>query len=547
MGNNLFKKCLSKNIPDTFGVYIMKDALDNILYIGKAKDLRKRLKQYSVIKDQKSLALLNKVRKIDTIAVTNEREALILESNMIQEYLPKYNVKLKDDKRFFSLHFTKDRWQTLVLKREVDVTGESFGPYPSAKMARETQKFLQYIFPLRECSDKELKRRKRPCILYELKRCIAPCMNLCTQKEYDAVVAKAKRFLKGDCKEVKQRLKEKIKQCNAALEFEQSKKLYDMLQHLDELFSTQYVSYTKIKNFDVFSIRVLSTRALIVELNFRNHKLTNLCKHSFLETLANKTQLLSQFLRQHYLTNPLPQLVVLPFDLSEAKALTDFFIRMFAKKVKFVFPKRGAKLRMLELANKNLDVLWNCDTGYDAKHMQKVLNLSKEPTNIVALDTSYCFSQNGSAAIVRFVDFKKHSQLFFKTKSSDDYGIMRETLTRYFAKHFDEVDLLLVDGGKGQMNVALKVIAEMNLTGIDVVALAKKNHSKSLVSEKIFLENGKMLELAKTDRTLQLLQKMRDEVHRVVINFHRKQQQKKSLGSSFDDIKEIKSKKKKFY
>ena len=439
------KNIFFESYPAECGVYIMKDALDNVLYVGKAKNIKKRLKQYAKMCGEKSAALLNKVRKIDTIVVTNEREALLLENNLIHDHMPAYNIKLKDDKRFLSIHFTTGAWKTLVLKRAMNE--ESFGPYPSSKMARKTLKFLQYLFPLRECSDKELNSRKRPCILYELKRCLAPCVNLCTQKEYDAVVEQTKRFLKGDCKAVKKELKDKINAYNKTLEFEKAQELFNMIQYLDELFSKQFVAYTKIKNFDVFSLRVVATKALIVELTFKNYKLTGLRKH-FFQTLSNKEQLIRQFLCQHYLTHPLPKLILLPFDLSDKSNLEALFVQMFAKKVKIVFPKRGAKKKMVDLANNNLDVIWHSkQSNYEAKTMQQVLALSKEPTVIMAIDTSYIATQKSVAALVQFVDFHKSSQLLFKTAFKDDYSAMQDVLVRYFKKHSDEIDLLVVDGG----------------------------------------------------------------------------------------------------
>lgn len=517
-----FFKSLS-DFPTSCGVYIMKDALDNVLYIGKSNNIKNRLKQYRQAKDLKLLSLLDKVRKVETITVMNEREALILESNLIHEHFPKYNVKLKDDKRFFSIHFTKDRWKTLILKRDVDVENKSFGPYPSSKMARSTLKFLHQLFPLRECSDKELNRRKRPCILYELKRCIAPCVNMCSQKEYDEVVKRAKSFLSGDTKTVRYEIKKKIKEYSKKLEFEKAEELFNTLQHLDELFSSQTVSYTKAKNFDVFSLRLVSAKALIVELNFKNYKLTSLKKHFFFETLSNKEQLLSQFLRQHYVTNPLPQLVVLPFDLPDKKYLEEFFTRLISKRLKLVFPKRGEKLKFLELANKNLDVIWQSKESTDTRILQKTVGFCKEPIKIIAIDTSYCTKQNGVASIVIFTDLKKTSQLFFKTEKKDDYSVMREALFRYFKRDPKGADLLLVDGGKGQLKVAVDVKKKMNIVAIEIIAIAKKNHTKSLVEEKIFLENMKdPILLDKKDPSLQILQRIRDEAHRVTIGFYRK-------------------------
>lgn len=532
--------------PSTPGIYLMKDIEDNVLYIGKAKNIKKRLQQYNQTKDPKLLSLLQKVHAIDTIVVTTEREALILENNLIHEYLPKYNVKLKDDKKFFCLHFSAGSWPTLVLKRGFK---SGFGPYPSAKMARATLSFLQNLFPLRECSDKELRRRKRPCILYEMNRCIAPCVNFCSKKEYDDVVKKTKQFLTGDCKGIKKTLKQKIKKHNDKLEFEKSRELHATLKHLEDLFSSQYVDHTKIEQFDVFSIRLVSTSALIVELNFKNHKLTHLKQHIFHNTLSNKDQLLSQFLRQHYISHPIPLLIITSLELSDKTELETFFRDTKKRRVKLLFPKKGEKLEILDIANKNLAIIWDRmkeeGYNYDEQSLKKVLQLSKEPVHIIAVDASHCNYQESVGAVVSFIDKKKSKQKLFKTANKDDYSAIREILTRYLHSTDDSVDLIIVDGGLGQLNIACKVIEEMNLVGIDVISLAKKNHSKSLLKETIFLPGNKQVKLDRTNKELQLLQMFRDEVHRVAINFQRKRLQKRTFYSIITSVKGIGPNKKK--
>ncbi|MCB1116731.1 MAG: excinuclease ABC subunit C, partial [Chlamydiia bacterium] len=472
-------------LPKEPGVYLMKDQVGKILYIGKAKNLRQRVKQYFVPgRDGRLMVpfLTCHVAIIDTIVTFSEKEALLLENNLIKQHQPKYNVLLKDDKTFISLSLDpKNKWPTIKIARYRGKPKEGllhFGPYTSAFAARQTLNLMMRIFKLRQCSDRELASRTRPCLLYAIKRCLAPCTDQCTKKEYDTEVEKAIDFLKGNDQAVIKALKKERESASEALEYERAgaiQKTIEQIEHVTQ--SKQSIIRSKGKDCDIFALYHEGKHHIIAKLIYRGGRLIGADHYPFVELASTDQEIWETFLLQHYQKQSPPE-VILPIDLDQKKALEEIL------NLSLISPKKGEKERLLQLAKKNAKALFTEKESKEALllDLQETCSLSHFPSRIECFDTSNISGTDLVACMVGFTEGKRDKQntRLFKIQGidkPDDYGAMREVLTRHFTKAKEKdilPDLAIVDGGKGQLNVALAVFKELGIASVDVISLAKE-------------------------------------------------------------------------
>lgn len=538
--------------PDQPGVYLMKDDKAQVLYIGKAKNLRARLKQYfAEYGDQREMVpyLISQVEAIDTIIALTEKDALLLENNLIKLHKPKYNVLLKDDKTFISLMLTRHKWPMIQLiryKGKPKNDGTYFGPYTNALAARQTFDLISRLFPLRQCSDAELATRTRPCLLYDIKRCIAPCVNKCTEQEYESHVESAMRLLKGQDKDVLKELKRAMEAASDKLEYEKANSLLQMIHQIEHVTQVQHVDNPAATNCDVVGLYREADAVMIALLFFREGKLIGSEHFSFHLIASNDAEIIESFLLQHYKNLPkLPSEIFIPIELSQQAALEEIL------SLSIHAPQKGKKKDLVEMAFRNAQALFVREQ--DARSLkekmlldlQETLQLTRFPRRIECFDTSNISGTDPVASLACFVNGEKdksRTRLFKIKGQGDDYTAMREVLRRHFTKEKEKkdfCDLLIVDGGKGQLNIALEIFQDLQIATIDVIGLTKENarHDKGLTQEKVYVPYRKdPIYIDPRSPLLFLLQKIRDEAHRQAIEFHRKRRSKRTISSSLDDI-----------
>lgn len=549
------------NFPTQPGVYLMKNQNGTVLYVGKAKNLRLRVKQYFAIGgDGREIIpyLMVKVSDIDTIVVTSEKEALLLENTLIKQHKPKYNALLKDDKTYVALKVNnKHKWPMVKLVRykgQPEPGGLYFGPYTSAYAAHTTLDLIHRVFPLRQCSDQELARRTRPCILYDMKRCIAPCVNKCTKEEYDHYVDRAIRFLRGQDKEIVRELYEEMERYAAALEFEQADLVLKKIRHIENTLEGQRVDKPLGNDADALAIFRQAGEVILSQLLIRGGKLLSSRHYNFERIAEDDAELLASFLLQHYeKQQELPEQILLPVELPEANSIEEILSTGKRRRIDIHTPQRGDKRALVEMAYLNAEAIFKKEKDINAirertlLEMQEHLHLNQFPQRIECFDNSNIFGQEAVSALVVFTNGVKDKNRYRKYKvktvtSPDDYATMYEVLSRRYKRAKEEndlPDLVIIDGGKGHLNIALKVFKELNIITVDIISLAKEQgrHDKGITSEQVFLPNIKdPILLRKNSPVLFLLQQIRDEAHRFAITFHRQRRNKQTLKTSLLDI-----------
>lgn len=554
--------------PTKPGVYLMKGKENEILYIGKANQLRQRVKQYFVPgRDGRVMVpfLISKVEDIETIVVTSEKEALLLENNLIKKHLPKYNALLKDDKTYIALKINnRHTWPMVHLVRyrgRPKPDGLYFGPYTSALAARNTLDLIQRIFPLRQCSDQELARRTRPCILYDMKRCIAPCVNKCSKEEYDRYLEGAIKFLKGQDKEVLKDLTLEMERRAEALEFERADELLQTIRQIEKTIESQKVDKPLGEDVDAFGIFRQGDEAILCQLLFREGKLVGTRRHSFSKIAQDDHELLESFLIQNYDAQvEIPHEILLSTSVENFEAIAEILTLNRKRGVRIYAPQRGDKLAMVQMAISNAEAYFQQEKDFQIMRertlleMEERFHLNRYPERIECFDISTHAGTEIVATMVAFTNGQKDAKRYrkYKIRSVDeinDYAAMQEALTRRYQRAKDEddlPDLLIVDGGKGHLNMALKVLNDLDIATIDVIGLAKEQgrHDRGLTEEQVFLPEVKdPILLRKNAPVLFLLQQIRDEAHRTALAYHRKLRMKKTVKSVLEDIPGIGPKK----
>lgn len=547
--------------PKEPGVYLMKNQKNQVIYVGKAKILKVRIKQYFSGHDNRAMIpfLRDEIARIDTIVVDNEKEALIVENTLIKKHQPKYNAILKDDKTFISLMINKQhKWPMVRLiryKGKPKDKGIYFGPYTSAYAARQTFELITRLFPLRQCSDAELARRTRPCILYGMKRCIAPCVGLCSKEEYDLFVDGAIQFLKGHDKEVVKKLYEDMEAASNKMEFEQAAAILNTIKQVEHVTQMrQFVSRSEGKDTDCLGLYRHTDEAIVMQLFIREGKLVGTEHYSFPQALEDDRELLESFILQFYKKQEeLPSEILLPLSLGNESLLTEILYEQHHKKIHLFCPQKGSKKALVKLAEKNAKAAFEQERSqHELKEkmlldLVEKLKLNRYPKRIECFDTSNISGTDLVASMVAFTDGEKDSarSRIYKIKGihkSDDYKALHQVLSRRLSRAKDEddlPDLVMVDGGKAQLNVALDVFKELDIVNVDAIAITKESakHTKGLTAERIFIpEHPEPVHLGPTSPLLFLLQKIRDEAHRRAIGFHRKRREKRLIKSQLEEI-----------
>ena len=544
------------------GVYLMKNRMGEIIYVGKAKHLKKRVKQYFAASgDSRPMIpyLISEVVHIETIVVENEKEALLVENTLIKKHQPKYNAFLKDDKTFISLMINHlhewPRIQLIRYKGKPKLKGLYFGPYTSAFAARQTYELLTRLFPLRQCSDEELQRRTRPCLLYGIKRCIAPCVNLCSKEEYNTFVEGATQFLKGKDQEIVRTLYDEMEKASEDLEFEKAAALLQTIRQIEHVTEVrQVVQKAGSKDSDSIGLFRKSDEVIIMQLFVREGKLIGSEHYSFTHSLEEDDELISSFLMQYYTQKKdLPQEILLPVSLKDSGAIEEILFETHQKKIQLLTPEKGNKKGLVQLAYKNAKATFEQERDESEirekmlMDLSETLKLNRYPKRIECFDTSNISGSDLVASMVAFTDglYDKKRTRYFKIKDidkGDDYAALHQALSRRLMRAKDEddlPDLILIDGGKGQLNIGLKVFKELDIANVDIAAITKEEakHTKGMTAERVFLpDTQEPISLHVRSPLLFLLQQIRDAAHERAIGFHRKRRSKRIISSVLESI-----------
>ncbi|HNY97458.1 MAG TPA: excinuclease ABC subunit UvrC [Smithellaceae bacterium] len=565
MDENTALKEKMTSAPRCPGVYIMQDASGKVIYVGKANDLKNRISSYLTGRDTRPMApfLMARASDIAFITTATEKEALILENNLIKKHRPRYNVILRDDKTYY--HLSLDPAETfprlrLVRKRQNDAA-LYFGPYPSGLAAKETLRFIQRIFPLRTCRDRDFQLRARPCLEYQIGRCLAPCKNRIDEAAYRTLVENAVSFLRGRRRELISDLKKQMEQAAQELNFEEAARLRNRIGALSHALEQQHVDGGSETDKDVLGVFSDSETHRICILFVRAGKLTGSKSFTPVKTKADREEILSSALRQHYDEAGLPEEILLPYSLPDEAVLLEWLAEKQQKRVRITVPRRGAKKALVDLACANARELQASDRRKEEQKeaallfLQEKLMLAALPRRIECFDISNLGGKSAVGSMVVFQDGEPDKSGYRRFRvcgpdEPDDYGMMREVLTRRFQGPDPAPDLLVVDGGKGQLNVALAVLSDLKIK-LDVIGLAKEERSflaakrrlqgKPAKSEdRVYLPRRKdAIYLSSSPAALALLQRLRDEAHRFAVSYHRKVKTKNDLSSVLDAIPDI--------
>lgn len=548
------------------GVYLMKDAAGEILYVGKARNLKKRLASYfknSGLMDVKIKILVDKIDDLETIITRTEKEALILESNLIKRHKPRFNIILKDDKRYPSLRIDlSEKYPNFDIVRKIGQDDAMyFGPFASAHAVRETLRTINKTFKLRKCKNKDFKTRTRPCLHCQMEGCLAPCCLDVDPAVYQEQVNEAIMFLKGQTPHLIRKVRNQMETAAREQEFERAARLRDKIYSLERTIEKQIAVTTDFNDRDVFAIARSGEYSVITVLSVRGGFLTGTRHYDFADVIATDQEMIGTFIRQYYDRQRfIPDEMLVSMDLEDTHLTEEWLRGLRQKKVHIYRPQRGEKVRLVRMAERNAqNELKNLRASRSAEmglliRLQKKLRMSRLPERIECFDNSNISGTEPVAAMVVFENARACKSFYrkyrIKTVSEhDDYAYMQEVLERRFGKGEDAKpfpDLLMVDGGKGQLNIALAVIRDLNLAGeFEIVAIAKKDEAKGETRDKIFKPaRANPLNFGREEDLLLFLQRIRDEAHRFAISFHRKRRQKMSLQSALDVIPGVGKKRK---
>tara|TARA_Y100000294_G_scaffold100859_1_gene93574 strand:- start:157 stop:2049 length:1893 start_codon:yes stop_codon:yes gene_type:complete len=567
------------HLPDLPGVYLFRDEQQSILYIGKSKTLRNRVRSYfhgSAKHNLRIQLMVSRIHDFSLIVTDTEAEALILEEQLIKRHHPRYNVALKDGKSYPYCKLTVgEMFPRLFLVREkIDPKSEYYGPYTSVKDARQVLKAVMTYFPLR--TSKMLldgKKTYRPCLNFQMQRCLAPCRGVVSEEEYAKVVRQVRLFLKGRDQELLQELEKRMEQTSKKLEFEKSALYRDQIHAMRRIFERQMVLDVKGKDQDVFNLFRESDSTGVQVLFIRNGRLLGTDFFFFEDSSeASDDNLLGQALHRIYMPEGsiVPREILLPFEYSDRKLLEDALNKKSKKRVHVVCPQKGRKKELVSMAFSNAKVNLSEQRIRSSKnknvlqHVKFELKLNRLPEVVEAFDISHL---SGTMTVASMVCWKKNAPSnkdYRKYKITsingpDDFASMKEVLTRRYKRTLSEgkklPDLILVDGGKGQISIAAKVLTDLDiLRKVDLIGLAKgrsekkrgRSRGQNVDYEYVVKPNQKNeIRLRRNSDVLYFLQNIRDESHRFAIEFQRKLKRKHTLHSQIDDIPGIGPKRRK--
>ncbi len=560
IGKEVIKKELAL-IPKLPGVYKMINSKNEILYVGKAKNLPNRLKSYVSEKNHiiRTERMLSQTKKIEITTTSNESEALLLEANLIKKHKPKFNILLRDDKSFPFIFIGKeDKWPQIKRHRgKKEKKGFFFGPFASAGSANWTIKMIQKIFHLRVCDDTVFKNRERPCILYQIKRCSAPCVGFIEEKDYKQSVNDAIEFVSGKSRKIQKNLSQQMEKASEELDFEKATILRDRIKSLNIIQSSQRVNEANLVEADVVAGYKESGKTCIQVFFYRSKQ--NWGNQAFYpkhDAEENLSEILNSFVSQFYENKSVPTSIILSENIREKDLIEKTLSKKEDKQINISVAKKGSKLKVINQAIKNAkDSLSRklYESQNNKELFESVAKKFKLETNINLIevyDNSHIQGTNSVGALITYGEegfIKKRYRKFnikIRENSQDDYGMIKEVLERRFKRALQEKDnyltfpdLVLIDGGKGQYSSARSSLNELGLHDIPVIAIAKGKLRNS--GNEVFFHNGKELKFEKNDPTLFFLQRIRDEAHRFAVSAHRAKRKKGMTSSLLDQIEGI--------
>ena len=550
----------------------MKDAKGRFLYVGKAQNLKSRINQYfSRTPDGRPSVpfIVARAESLEWIVTNTEKEALLLENTLIKKHSPRYNVRLSDDKTYLSLKIDLDddfpRVEVTRIRSKPKDGALYFGPYSSALAIRQTLKYLQKYFPLRTCSNIKMCRQQgRPCLDYQIGRCSGPCVGLISKEDYRKIVDEVVLFLRGRTGELIGRLENKMKQQAEELKFEEAQKTRDAIFAIRQSIEKQQVYSTKWSNQDVYGLYHEGDEYELVIMHIRDGLLHDTQTEGFSGVRISKEELISGFLSQIYEEgNYIPEEIVIPVELPDIHIREEILSERKGSSVKIITPKRGEKIALIEMANKNAVSAFELKRDRDEittrslKELQQKLRLKKLPERIECFDISTIQGGNAVGSMAVFTGGKPDKAEYRKYRiktvtGQDDYSMMKEIIGRRIRRGLDErkfPDLMVIDGGKGQLNIAMKVLKEFGAQDIPVISIAKDKsewREDKQPDEKIYAANTKdAVRFHHNSSALFLIQQIRDEAHRFAITYHKKLRKKTGLTSVLDGIPGIGAKRKK--
>lgn len=561
----MFPPDLLASIPHSPGVYLMLDKKAGVLYVGKAKDLRKRLASYARLAEStqgKTAVMLSHVHKIDTLLTRTEKEALILEASLIKKHRPRYNIVLRDDKNYPLLKVTvQEEWPRVLMTRRRKKDGARyFGPYSSSSAMWATLKLLSSIFPLRRCKTSQLQARTRPCLNGQMHNCLAPCMGLTNMAEYQEMVAKVIMVLDGHNRDLITTLGQQMTCAAHDQNFERAAIIRDQIQALSRTLEKQVIVASHAKDQDIFGMVRKDASLALAILLVRNGTISGSRTFFLSDPIGDDASTLSQVLNQYYdQGDNLPQEVLLPCEPEDKELLSERLSDLRGETVHIQIPQRGDRMQLIAMANANASQVFADRDKKEqswqtlAEAMVKSLQLSRPPETIECLDISNTSGQHAVGSLVCFVQGEPARHLFrhYKIRTvdgPDDYAMMGEVLERRLKRGLAEndlPDLLMVDGGRGQIGIAMRVARELGVEEIqklDWIGIAKEKLEEG---EKLYKPGRKNpIILPPHNPVLLFLMRIRDESHRYGVTFHRKLRNKSTLASELDTISGIGPKKK---
>lgn len=557
-----------KTLPNHPGVYLMRNRDRKVIYVGKAKDLKKRVTSY-FLKNQTSVKtqhLVNHIYDIDVVLTETETEALLLEINLIKKHQPRYNVCFRDDKSYPYLFISsKDDFPKLTLHRGIKrKSGEYFGPYPNVGAAKETLSLLQKIFKLRSCEDSFFRNRTRPCLQYQIKRCSAPCVGLIDHTMYERDIQSAQLFLKGKSQGIIEYLAKQMDHLATAQDYEAAAVLRDQILALRQVQQPQAISHDSHTQCDVIAITAQAAVVSVAILFIRDGQV-NGNQHFFLTVASELTfdDIWGEFIPQYYLdekqTRLIPQEIIINKDFSDRPLISNALSQSAKHKVMIKTAVRGIRTKWLTMAVNNattavqrrIATYANLQARFVA--LAKVLDSPEIPRRIECFDVSHTFGEAPQAACVVFnqqgalnSDYRRYN--LDDITPGDDYAGMQQALERrYRNQNSAETmpDIILIDGGKGQLHVALEVLATYELTNVVVVGVAKGTSRKPGMETLFIHDDDTPVYLPEDSPALHLIQQIRDEAHRFAITGHRQRRQKARQGSPLETIPGVGAKRRK--
>ena len=534
------------NLPHKPGVYIMRDKDDTIIYIGKAKDLIKRVKSYfrEKLDRPKTQILMSHFDSLEYIVTNSEKEALILEATLIKKHRPRYNIQLKDDKRYPYVKITDEEFPRLVITRNVTKNGVYYGPFTDVGSVKQTVKFLKSLFKIRTC-----RNMNGPCLNSQIDLCYAPCDGKISKKDYAEIINKIDLFFQGKYSTIVKNLKTEMLDAANNEEFEKAAVLRDQISSIEEIMEKQFVDLVDDDlDQDVIAIAPGKNEVVVIIMPIRNGKIVG--RDDFLMSGSqydSPSEVMFAFIQQYYGYNRhIPKQILLDEDIDEKDLLEEWLSDLRGNKVHIKVPQKGVKLRLVKMARKNAEIIKHQKKKMENSliELKKYLKLEKLPRVIEGYEISNISGKFAVGSKVSFMDGKPNKKRYkhfkMETPGPNDFAMMEELLTRRL-KMIDgdpEPDLIVIDGGKGQLGMACGVLEKLNLTHIPIIGLAKE-------FEEIYVPNSKRpIIIPKNNKALHLLQQVRDESHRFAITYHRKLRSKNISASSLDDIAGIGKKRK---